>query len=194
MVALSLWKVVYCRDFCHSNGWQPFHYGRQSVGEIFFTPMDGSLVIMEGSLLLIFLLLQWMVALSLWKVVCCRDFCDSNGLKPCHYARQYVLNIIVTPIDGSLLIIEGSLLLRFLLLHWMVALSLQKVVCCRYFCYSIGWQQCHYGRQYVVEILLLQWMVDLSLGRQSVVEIFVTPLDGSRVIMEGSLFSMFLLL
>ena len=47
--------------------------------DIFGTPLDGSLVIMEGSLLSIFLLLQWMVALSLWKVVCCRDFCYSNG-------------------------------------------------------------------------------------------------------------------
>ena len=51
----------------------------KSVVDIFVTPMDGSLVIMEGSLLLRFLLLQWMVALSLWKVVCCRDFCYSNG-------------------------------------------------------------------------------------------------------------------
>ena len=59
MVALSLWKVVSCRDF--------------------FTPMDGSLVIMEHSLLLIFLLLQWMLALSLCKVVYCRDICYSNG-------------------------------------------------------------------------------------------------------------------
>ena len=70
MVALSLWKVVYCRDFCYLNGWCPSHYGRYSVVDIFVTPMDGSLVIMEGSLLLIFLLIQWMVALSLWKEVC----------------------------------------------------------------------------------------------------------------------------
>ena len=81
--------------------------------------MDGSVVIMEGSLLSIFLLLQWMVALSLWKVVCCRDF--------------------VTPMDGSLFIIEGSLLSRFLALQRMVALSLWKVVCCLDFCYSNGW-------------------------------------------------------
>ena len=58
--------------------------------DIFVTPMDGSLVIMECSLLSRFLLLQWMVALSLWKVVCCRDFCYTNGC--------------------SLVIIEGSLL------------------------------------------------------------------------------------
>ena len=55
--------------------------------------MGGSLVIMEGSLLSRFLLLQWMVALSLWKVVRCLDF--------------------ITPMDGSPVIIEGSSLLRF---------------------------------------------------------------------------------
>ena len=53
-------------------------------------------MVMEGSLLSRFLLLQWMVALSLWKVVCCRDF--------------------FTTMDGSLVIMEGSLLLIFLLL------------------------------------------------------------------------------
>ena len=36
--------------------------------------MDDSVVIMEGSLLFIFLFLQWMIDLSLWKVVYCRDF------------------------------------------------------------------------------------------------------------------------
>ena len=46
---------------------------------IFVTPMDGSLVIMEGTLLLISLLLQWMVALSLWKVVCCGYLCYHDG-------------------------------------------------------------------------------------------------------------------
>ena len=45
---------------------------------IFVTLMDGSLVIIEGSMLSISLFLQWIVALSLWKVVCCRDFCYSN--------------------------------------------------------------------------------------------------------------------
>ena len=80
--------------------------------------MDDSLIIMGGSLLSISLLLQWMVALSLWKVVCCRVF--------------------VTPMDGSLVITEGSLLSRFLLLQWMVALSLWKVVCCRDFGYYNG--------------------------------------------------------
>ena len=69
---------------------------------IYVTPVDGSLVTMEGSLLFIFLLLQWMVALSLWKVVYCRDF--------------------VTPMDGSLVIMKGSLLSEFLSLQWMVAL------------------------------------------------------------------------
>ena len=86
---------------------------------IFITPMDGSLVIMEGSLLFRFMLLQWMVALSLWKVVSC--------------------DILVTPMDGSLVIMEGSLLSQFLLLQWMVALSIWNIVCCQYLCYSNGW-------------------------------------------------------
>ena len=73
--------------------------------------MDDSLVIMEGSLLFIFLLLQWMAAFSLWKEVCCRDFSFS-----------------VTPMDGSHVIMEGDILSRFLLPQWMVALSLWKVV------------------------------------------------------------------
>ena len=64
--------------FCYSNGWYPCHYGRLSVVEIFITLMDDSLVIMEGSLLSRFLLFQWMVALSLWRGVCCREFCYSN--------------------------------------------------------------------------------------------------------------------
>ena len=46
---------------------------------IFDAPMNGSLVIMEGSLLSRFLLLQWMIALSLWKVACRLDFGNSNG-------------------------------------------------------------------------------------------------------------------
>ena len=45
---------------------------------------------MEGSLLSIFLLLQWMVALSLWKVI--------------------VVEILVTTMDGFLVIMEHSLL------------------------------------------------------------------------------------
>ena len=70
--------------------------------------MDGSLVIIDGSLMSRFLLFQWMVALSLWKVV--------------------FVEIFVTPMDSSLVIMEGSLLSIFLLLQWMVALSLWKVV------------------------------------------------------------------
>ena len=66
--------------------------------------MDGRLVIMEGSLLLIFLLFQWMVALSILKVVPCSDF--------------------VTPMDGSLDIMECSFFFEILLLQWMVAFSL----------------------------------------------------------------------
>ena len=175
MVALSLWKVVCCRYFCYSNEWQPCHYGRQSVVVISVTPTDGSLVIMEGSLLSIFLLLQWMVSLSLWKVVCFRDFCYSIGLQPCHYGRKSVVEVFVTPMDGSLVIMQHGLFSRFLLLQWMVDLSLWKIVCCRDFCYSNGLQPCHYGRQ-------------------SIVVIFVTPMDGSLLILEGSRVSRFLLL
>ena len=183
MVALSLWKLVYFLDFCYSNVWQPCHYGRQFVVVILVIPMDGNLVIMQGSLLSRFFLLQWMVALSLWKVVCCQDYCYSSGwqpshygrqsaveislpqrIQPCHYGRQSVVDIFVTPMDGSLVIMEGSLLLIFPLLLLMVALSLWKVVCCRYFCYSNGWYPCHYGRF-------------------SVIEIFITLMDSSHVIM-----------
>ena len=81
--------------------------------------MDGSHVIMEGSLLSIFLLLQWMVDFSLWKVVFYRDFCYSNG--------------------GSLVIMEGSLMSGLSLFQCMVTLSLWKVVFCRDFFYSNGW-------------------------------------------------------
>ena len=76
--------------------------------------MDCILVIMEGTLLSRFLLLQGIVALSLWKVV--------------------FVNIFVTPMDGSLVFMEGSLWSIFLLLQWMVALSLWKVVYCHDFC------------------------------------------------------------
>ena len=88
--------------------------------------MDGSLVVMEGSLLSRFLILQWMVALSLgtWSIV----------------------EIFVTPMDASLVIMEDSLLNTILLLQWVVALSLWKVVYCR-------------------DILLLQWMLALSLWK-----------------------------
>ena len=90
--------------------------------------MDGSLVIIEGSLLSRFLLLQWMVSLSLWMVVCCHDFCYSNGLYHCHYVTYFVVDVFVTPMDGSLVIMKGSLLSRFSLFQWMVNLSLWKVV------------------------------------------------------------------
>ena len=155
MVALSLWKVVCCRDFCYSIGWQPCHYGKevccsdlcyynrlqpchyerqsfvenfvtpmdgslyygwQSIFGIFGTPMDGSLVIMEGSLLSRFLLQQWMVALSLFQVVCCRDFCYSKGWQPCHCGKQFIVEIFFIPMDGSLAIMKGSLLSRSVLL------------------------------------------------------------------------------
>ena len=79
--------------------------------------MDGSLVIMEGNQLSVFLLLQWMVAMSLSEVVSCRDFCYSNGW---------------------LVVMKGSLFSISLLLQWMVAWSLWKVVCVRDFSYSNG--------------------------------------------------------
>ena len=183
MVALSLWNVVCCRDFCYSNGWQPCHYERQSIVKIFVTIIDCSLLIMKGSLLSRFqllqwmvafimegslfsgfLLLQWMVALSLQKVVYCRDFCHYNGWQPCHYGRQSVVEIFVTIIDRSLVIMEGSLLSRFLLVQWMVPLSLWKVVYRSDINHFNGWQPCHYGML-------------------SILDIFVIPLDGSLVIM-----------
>ena len=155
MVDLSLWKVVCCRDFCYSNGWQPCHYGCYSVIEISITQWMLALslwkvfccrdfcyyngwqaCIIESSLLSIFLLFQWMIAFSLWKVVYCRDFCYSKKWQPFNYGRQSVFEILVTPMDGSLDIMEGSLLSRFLLFLWMVALTLWKVVYCRDFCYS----------------------------------------------------------
>ena len=137
---LALWKVVCHCDFCFSNGWQPCHYGSQSVVQIFVTTMYSNLVNMEGSMLLISLLLHWIVALSLWKVDCCRCFCYSNGWQLCHYRRKSVVQILVTRMDGSLVIMEHSLLSRFLLFHWMVALLLWKLVCCYDFFYSNGWQ------------------------------------------------------
>ena len=112
--------------FCYSVGWQPCHYGSQSVVEIFVTLMDGSLIIMEVSLL---------------------------------------SKIFVTPINGSLVIMEGSLSLIFLLLQRIVAFSLWKVVCCSYFCYFNVWQPCHFGRQPVVENFLFHCMVALSLWK-----------------------------
>ena len=72
---------------------------------IFVTPMDGSLVIMEGSLMSRFLLFHWMVALSLWNVVYCRYFCYSNGWYPYHYGRQSIVENFVTPMDGTVVII-----------------------------------------------------------------------------------------
>ena len=98
---LSLWKVVYCRDFCYSNGRYRCRYGRYNVVYIFVIPMDGRLVIMEGSLLPRLLLVYCMVALSLWKVVYCPYF--------------------FTPLDSSFVIMEGTLFLRFFLFQWMVS-------------------------------------------------------------------------
>ena len=58
--------------------------------------MDGSLVIMEGSLVLISFLLQWMVALSLWT--------------------WSVVEIFGIPLDGSFVLMEGSLLSSILII------------------------------------------------------------------------------
>ena len=190
--SLVIMEGIIFRDFCYPNGWQPCHYGRQSIDEIFSNPMNGSLVIMEGSLSLRFMLLPRIEALSLWKVVCCSQFCYSNGWQAFHYGMQSIVKIFVIPFDGSLVIMEGSLLSIFLLLQWMVSSSLWKVVCCRDFCYSNGCQPIHYGRQSVVVIFVTP--MDGSHVRQSVVHIFVTPMDGSLVIMEGCLLSRFLLL
>ena len=59
--------------------------------------MDGCLVIMEVILLLRFMLLIWM--------------------ETCHYGRFSVGVIFVTPMDGSIVIMEGSLLSISLLLN-----------------------------------------------------------------------------
>ena len=72
---------------------------------------------MEASMLLI-LILQWMVALSLWKVVLCWHF--------------------VTKMDGSLVIMEASSLLRFVTLMdgSLVIMEGSSLIG---FCYSNGW-------------------------------------------------------
>ena len=80
IVALSLWKVVSCEYICYSNDGTLVILNGSMFVEIFVTPMDGTLVIMKGSLLSRIFLLHWMVALSLWKVVYCRDISYSNGL------------------------------------------------------------------------------------------------------------------
>ena len=49
------------------------------------------------------------------------------------------VEILVTPMDGSLVILEHNLLSIFLLLQRMEAFSLRKVVFCRDLSYSIGW-------------------------------------------------------
>ena len=82
MVALPLWKVVLFGDIFPMNGSLVIMEGSSLLR--FVTPMNGSLFIMEGSSLLRFL----------------------------------------TPMNGSLVIIEGSLLLRS---------------------FSNEWYPCHYG-------------------------------------------------
>ena len=87
-----------------------------------------------------------MVVSLLREIVCCWNF--------------------FTPVDGSLVIMEGSSLLRF--------------------CYSNGWKPCHYGRKFVVEIWWLQWMVALSLWKIVRYWAFVTLMNGNLVIMGDS--------
>ena len=79
--------------------------------------------------------------------------------------------IFFTPMDGILVIMEGSLLLRFY--------------------YSNGWYPSLYGRSSIVDILLLQWLVALSLWKVVYGLDFVTPLDCSLAILEGSLLLIF---
>ena len=74
----------YCTSSWTSTGVTPYSlvYGMEAV-----LPIEVQIpslqimkeVIMEGRLLSRFLLLQCMVAFSLWKVVCRRDFGYSNG-------------------------------------------------------------------------------------------------------------------
>ena len=72
--------------------------------------MNGSLVIMGDSSLLIFVT-------------------PMDGSLAIMGDRLFVFDIFVTPMDGSLVIMEGSLLLRFLFLQWMVVLSLWEILC-----------------------------------------------------------------
>ena len=66
--------------------------------------------------------------------------------------------------DDSLLITEGSLLSQFLLLKGMVDLSLWKLVCYRYFCFTpMDGTLIIMEGSLLFRFLLLQWMVALSL-------------------------------
>ena len=95
--------------------------------------MDGSLVIMEGSLLSGFLLLHWMVALSLWKAIIMGDSLLLRFITPMNGSLvimgDSLLLRFVTPMDGSLVIMGDSLLLRFVL-QLMVISSLWEIVRC----------------------------------------------------------------
>ena len=81
-----------------------------SIVDIFVTLMDGGLVIMEGSLFSRFLLLQWMVALSLWKVFYYRYFISPQWMVALSLWKVSLVDIFVTPMDGRLFIMEASLL------------------------------------------------------------------------------------
>ena len=77
--------------------------------------MDGNLITMEGSLLSRFLLLQWMIALSLWNIVRCRYFVTPMDGSLVIMKGSLLSRFYVTTMDGSLIMMEGSLLSRFLL-------------------------------------------------------------------------------
>ena len=158
--------------------------------------MDGSLFIMEGSLLSRFLLLQLIVALSLWKLVCCRDYFDTTMNCSLVIMKGSLLFIsFVTPMDGSLIIMEGSLLSISLLLQCILALSLWKVVYCRgYFDTTMDCSLVSMEGSLLSISLLLQWMVALSLWKVVCCPDFYTLRDGSFVIIEGSILSRFFLL
>ena len=69
--------------------------------------------------------------------------------------------------DGSHVIMEGSLLSRYFLLQWMASLVIMEGEC-------------------VVEIFVTQWMIALSLWKVVYCRDFVTPKDGILAIMECS--------
>ena len=94
---------------------------------------------MEGIILSRFLLLHWMVAFLLWKVVGCRVFVTTTDGILVTMEGSLLSSFFYTTMDCSLVIMEGSLLSRFFLFQLMVAWLIWKVVCCRYFCYSNGW-------------------------------------------------------
>ena len=72
--------------------------------------MDGGLVIMEDSPLSRLLLLNWMVTLSLCKVVYCRDFLLIQWIVALSLWKVVYCRDLCFPMDGSLVFMEVSLL------------------------------------------------------------------------------------